>query len=138
MKPYQTEVPATRVVHPGWHGKRPAVTTGTGTIPATVVPDNNVPNRKWFANLIAAAITWLVVKLGLDSATAASVAAPVAGLLANYAWAEWRSLPETVRAGFRKLTRTLRREDGEEQQDHEADQAPAGLTETSGLARTRE
>lgn len=76
----------------------------------TIVPDNNVPNRKWFANLIAAAITWLVINLGLDDATAASVAAPVAGLVANYLWAEWRSLPETIRSAAGRLVRILRRE----------------------------
>lgn len=79
----------------------------------TIVPNGLTPNRKWFANLIAAAITWLVVKLGLDSATAASVAAPAAGLIANYLWAEWRSLPETVRSAVGKLVRVLRREAGE-------------------------
>lgn len=76
---------------------------------ATVVPDNLTPNRKWFANLFAIAITWVVVKLGLDDATAASIAAPVAGLAANYAWSEWKTLPDYVREFVRKLSR----QDGE-------------------------
>lgn len=75
----------------------------------TIVPGGSTPNRKWFANLIAVAIAWVIVKLGLDSATAASIAAPAAGLAANYAWSEWRSLPDTIRGILRKLTGPLRR-----------------------------
>lgn len=125
MKPYQTEVPATRVKVRSNHGR-----TGSSsgpTIPATVVPDNNVPNRKWFAAAaglvvvngaaalgldIGAFVVELADQVGLDVSEAeaeAEIRSAIGALAGAYVWPEWLTLPEFVRSALRKLTKPLRR-----------------------------